>query len=188
MALSKVGLRVGDVLLQPLNCWSCNLIEAEEKTIFSHVGLVISDSPIMVAEALGSVRRLPLEAFDSRTEKKQKVLVIRFKDPAIQKRIHSQRAVFLDVFANGFEGKKYDKEFLWDNQDEAGGEKYYCSELISKIFLQVLDVKTPIKRMHFNQNRELWGQFFKGNIPDDQWGNSPADFERSELFEKVGEL
>ena len=30
--------------------------------------------------------------------------------------------------------------------------------------------------------------YFRGNIPDNEWGNSPGDFERSDLFYQVGEL
>lgn len=187
-AFANLPLKVGDILLQPLNCWSCNLIEAEEATIYSHIGMVISTSPVMVAEALGSVRQLPLETFTARTEKNQKISVIRSLDPKIQSDLSKNADKLKVLFKTQFEGKKYDKEFLWDNTDDSGNEKFYCSEFISKILFKLLALETPLKRMHFNQNRALWDQYFHGNIPDDQWGNSPGDFERSDRFFQVGEL
>jgi hypothetical protein len=42
--------------------------------------------------------------------------------------------------------------------------------------------------MKFDINRDGWLKFFQGNPPDDEWGNSPAIFERSDLFYEVGEI
>jgi hypothetical protein len=95
---------------------------------------------------------------------------------------------FLKTFETEFQGAKYDHDFRWNNFDEQGNEKFYCSELVSKLFAQFLRLESPIKRMHFNANRENWMTYFRGNIPDHEWGNSPGDFERSELFYQVGEL
>ena len=53
--LGAFELKVGDVLLQPLSCWSCSLIEAQEKSIYSHMGVVIENDPeVLVAEASSS--------------------------------------------------------------------------------------------------------------------------------------
>ncbi len=181
---ASVDLKVGDVLLQPLDCGSCDLIEAEEETIFSHVGLVLSVGPeIQVAEAYGKVKRLPLKTFMNRTEKGQRILVIRFKDQDLVEDLQLNAHEFEDYFARFFEGKKYDAAFLWDD------ETLYCSELVSKLFQAFLRVEgLPLKRMHFVQNREAWFKYFRGKIPDGEWGNSPGDYERSDLFEKIGEL
>ena len=42
--------------------------------------------------------------------------------------------------------------------------------------------------MHFLKNRDGWVKFFKGNVPDNMWGNSPGDYDNSDLFYEVGEL
>jgi hypothetical protein len=186
---SEIQLKVGDVLLQPLKCWACSLIEAEEETIYSHIGVVLAVGPeVIVAESFGKVRKLTLVEFNAKTEPGQKLSVLRFRNDDLSSDIQNSADAFMKIFQEDFEGAKYDHDFLWNNLDELGQEKYYCSELVSKLFQALVGVETPRKRMHFQTNREQWMTFFKGNIPDNQWGNSPGDFERSELFYQVGEL
>lgn len=187
-AFAAPDLRVGDILLQPLDCWSCDLIEAEEKTIYSHMAIILKAEPLTVAESSGTVRALPLENFLQKTQAGQKVAVLRFKDSMTSRWMQRAKEHFFEVFEAKYQGKKYDHDFRWDNLDENGNEKFYCSEFISKLLLDAFEIETPIKRMHFIENRELWHRYFRGNIPDGLWGNSPADFEKSHLFEKVGEL
>lgn len=184
-----VAVRPGDVLLQPLNCWACSLIEAEEQTIFSHIGVVLKVGPeILVAEAFGKVQKITLAEFNRKTEVGQKLLVLRFRNDRLSQDIQEASDAFVKIFDDEFAGAKYDHDFRWNNFDENGREKFYCSELVSKLFQALVGVETPIKRMHFQMNREAWMKYFKGNIPDNQWGNSPGDFHRSELFYEVGEL
>jgi hypothetical protein len=189
LPLFALELKVGDLLLQPLDCWSCSLIEAQEKSLYSHVGVVIKTTPtVQVAEALGKVRILSLNEFNARTEKGQRLLVKRFKRNLIVSHLENNQEEFLGYFQKEFENLKYDHDFLWDNLDENGFEKLYCSEMISKLFLGFLGVGIPLKRMKFDVNRDEWIRYFRGSPPDDEWGNSPGDFERSELFFEVGEL
>lgn len=189
MPLLALELKVGDVLLQPLDCWSCSLIEAQENSIFSHVGVVVKISPsVEVAEALGKVRILSLDQFNTRTQKGQRLLVKRFKNDLLISRLMNKQVEFLTYFKKEFENLKYDHDFRWDNLDEQGYEKLYCSEMVSKLFLGFLGVEIPLKRMKFDLNREEWIRYFRGVPPDDEWGNSPGDFDKSELFYEVGEL
>ena len=182
-------LRPGDVLLQPLKCWACSLIEAEEETIFSHIGVVLAVEPqVLVGEAFGKVQKITLAEFNKKTEPGQKLLVIRFRNDRLANDIQQAPQAFTQLFDDEFAGAKYDHDFRWNNFDEEGREKYYCSELVSKLFQAFVGVETPIKRMHFQMNRDSWMKYFQGNIPDNQWGNSPGDYHRSELFYEVGEL
>jgi hypothetical protein len=186
---ASVELKVGDIILQPLSCWACSLIEAEEETIFSHIGIVVkADEEILVAEAYGKVKAHPLEDFLKKTEKNQKNLILRFRNEKISKYLNDNKDVFLSIFYRDFNGLAYDKAFRWNNFSSDGNEKLYCSELVAKLLMSFLPIETPIKRMHFNQNREHWIKYFQGDVPDNQWGNSPADFHHSELFYEVGEL
>ncbi len=183
------ALKVGDVILQPLDCWACSLIEAEEASIYSHIGVVIAVRPnVLIAEAFGKVRSTSLETFNKRTEAGQKSLILRFQNPKIVKAFETRSKELNQIFAKDFEFKKYDHDFLWNNFDETGAEKFYCSELVAKLFQAFLSLETPLKKMHFEQNREQWNIYFRGNIPDGKWGNSPSDYEHSELFYVVGEL
>lgn len=182
------GLKVGDVLLQPLDCWSCDLIEAEEQSIYSHIGVVISVSPVMVADSRRKVEIQTLEQFNSITEKGQRLRVIRFRNEDIVETLQTNASSFLALFKSEFEGLKYDHDFLWDNVDENGNQKLYCSEMISKLFQAFLGLEPFVKRMPFAHNPELWERYFRGNVPRGRWGNSPGDFEKSDRFYVVGDL
>jgi uncharacterized protein YycO len=182
-------LKVGDVILQPLKCWACSLIEAEEETIYSHVGVVVATSPeVMVAEAFSKVRKLSLNEYNQKTEPGQKLMVLRFRRDDLVAELQRSKSEFMKLFETSFEGALYDHDFRWNNFDDQGNEKLYCSELVSKLFQAFAGIELPIKRMHFEQNRESWMTYFRGNIPDQMWGNSPADIHRSDLFYEVGEL
>lgn len=182
-------LKVGDVLLQPLKCWACTLIETEEDTIYSHIGVVVAVTPeVLVAEAFGSVKKVTLAEFDQKTEPGQELMVLRFRRDDLVEDLQVMAPEVLATFAADFEGAKYDHDFRWNNFDESGREKFYCSELVTKMFQALVGVEVGVKRMHFERNREGWMTYFRGNIPDGQWGNSPGDFHRSELFYEVGEL
>jgi len=183
------ALEPGDVLLQPLQCWSCTLIEEEESTIYSHVGMVISTSPeVLVAEALGSVRTLPLQTFQQRTEPGQKIRVLRLRNETLKQQLRAQQTRLLALYLSEYDGLPYDHDFLWENHSPTGEEPLYCSEFVAKIYERTLGLVIPLKRMHFDRNPELWRRYFKGNPPAGEWGLSPGDLERSEVFQNMGEL
>ena len=182
-------LKVGDILLQPLHCSSCTLIEEQEATIYSHMGMIIQIEPeVLVVESLGTVRSLSFEVFRARNQKEQNLGVYRLKDDKAVSYLSENQKQLSDFFFERFSGLLYDKEFLWDNLDEKGLEKLYCSEMITKLLNGFLQISIPTKIMKFDKNRDFWIRYFNGNPPDDKPGNSPGDFERSDLFHKVGEL
>lgn len=181
-------LKVGDILLQPLDCWSCSLIEAEEETIYSHIGIVISTNPVLVADSRRKVETQSLEKFDSITQAGQRIRVLRFQNDKIVDELAKDSAKFYELFQTEFLDLPYDHQFLWNNFHESGNQKLYCSEMVAKLFQAFLGIDPIVKRMHFRRNREQWERYFQGNVPDGEWGNSPADFERSHLFYVVGDL
>lgn len=189
LPLSAFGLelKVGDIILQPLQCWTCHLIMAQEKSNFSHMGLVVKNGPeVLVAEALGSVKLTPLKDFLERSRGLNHS-VIRFKDQNVVRYFSRYKNEFLNFFQEHYEGLPYDPQFLWENRDETGQEKLYCSEMIAKILEKFLRIEMPIKKMKYDINRNHWIEYFKGNPPDGKWGNAPADFEKSPLFYEVGQ-
>src|SRR5690606_21446587 len=95
---------------------------------------------------------------------------------------------FYQFYHRMFHGLKYDHDFLWNNLDEEGYEKLYCSELITKLLRGFLGIEVGTRRMKFDRNRDQWIRYFHGNPPDGKIGNSPAVFEQSRLFYEVGEL
>jgi hypothetical protein len=153
------------------------------------MGMVIETKPeIKVAEALGSVRTILLKDFNARTEKGQKLSVLRFRNKKDVSFIQNRKKILLKIFNKDFSGLKYDHDFLWDNVDEKKNEKLYCSEMVAKLLMQFMNIELPVKRMKFDKNRKFWIQYFHGNPPDGMWGNAPADFEKSKLFYEVGKL
>lgn len=178
-------LEIGDILLQPLQCWSCGLIEQEENTKYAHSGLVVSLEPLLVAESISEAHAIPYELFRARNKKGEPLKVMRLKDKKLQTKL---KRGFYQRFVRDYKGIKFDPHYLWNNVDRDGRELMYCSEFISKMLEAHLEINMPIKRMQFLKNRDYWFQYFNGRIPDGEWGNSPADFEKSDLFSHVGYL
>lgn len=188
-AASAVELKVGDILLQPLNCWSCSLIEMEENTIYSHAGIVVAVAPeVLVAEALNKVRVLPLKTFHARTRPGGKLSVQRLTNEDAVDYLQANQPKLMQMYQDWFHGSDYDHDFLWNNMDANGVEKFYCTEFITKLIQGFLGIELPTKDMHFERNRDQWMRFFKGNPPDGKRGNSPGDFERAEQLYEVGEI
>lgn len=189
LRLLAFELKVGDVLLQPVNCWSCTLIEAQERSIYSHMGIIIQTKPqLLVAEALGSVRILSFNEFNARTEKGQRLSVRRLKNIHAVQYLQKYKHDFKTYFQHNFEGLQYDKDFLWNNFDEDGFEKLYCSEMVAKLIRGFLGIEVSTKIMKYDINRAEWIDYFGGLPPDGKVGNSPASFEVSPLYYEVGEL
>ena len=181
LSFSAMGLelKTGDILLQPLHCRLCNLIEAETNSIYSHIGIVIDASDeIQVAEAFMKVRSVSLNEFMTKTQKRLKVKVVRprFSTPNIKK-----------LFFKKFNNLSYDSNFLWANVNEKG-EMIYCSELIYKLLITYsYNIPEPAP-MRYSVNSELWDKFFKGNTPRGKLGISPGMFDNKEFFDEIGEI
>ena len=180
-ASAKAFFHTGDVILQPLDCYLCSMIEAEESTPYSHIGLVVvdRDNQIRVIESYKKVAIVSLGEFLSKTEVGQKPLVIRTYETFNQKNFTHE---LLNFYYTKFDALPYDPEFSMDD------EKLYCSELVMKILNPFLSVKIPTKKMHFDHNRSAWESYFRGKVPDGAPGIAPADFLRSGLFYVVGEI
>ena len=187
---NTLDLRVGDILLQPLYCWSCALIEAEENSIYSHMGIVVQVKPeVLVAESWQSVTLTSLENFKKRTEKNQAILVRRYRKETISEDFEKDEVRLQALLKSEFLNLKYDPDFRWNNFDADGNEMLYCSEFVSKLLQAFLGIEGPIKRMVYKVNRDHWERYFQGRpLPIGEWGNAPGDYEKTELLYSVGEL
>ena len=172
-SFASTELKVGDILLQPLHCYACNLIEAQTKSEYSHVGVVISveKRQFLIAEAFQKVRVVTFKEFTSKTQNNLKIEILR------------PYFVSADLYANylmSFHDKPYDSKFTWSD------EGIYCSELIQKLFHQS-NMLTPNPRaMLFDINPEAWDRHFRGSTPRGKLGISPENFKESKLFEEIG--
>lgn len=167
-------LKVGDILLQPLHCRLCNLIEGETRSEYSHIGIVLQTKPsVYVGEAFQKVRAVPLKRFLEKTQKKKLVKVIR----------SYQRAPFhllKKIFIKDFQNRPYDSQFLW------GEDSFYCSELTWKLLRRVTKSLPKPRPMTYDYRTEEWEKYFKGPAPAGKIGIAPAHFERSRFFKTMG--
>ncbi len=172
-------LRPGDVLLQPRLCYLCRLIERQEGSPYAHMAVVVrgGEDPL-VAESLGEVRVLPLGDFLAQSDPARHVLI---------RRPVEEGPFPLEDAIQPLLGAPYDDVFLWDNYSPDGREALYCSEMVTKLMNPFLREKIPTKTMRYVHDRELWERYFGGLPPDGRPGNSPGDFERSQLFRSIGE-
>ena len=172
-------LKAGDIILQPLKCRTCSLIEQQEGSRFSHIGIVIEkNNELLVAEAYGKVRLVSLNEFLSKTHPLKKSVVIELKSQKINKE-DLLRSVLQ------FVGSPYDRAFRWNNYID-GVEAIYCSELVFKTLKPLVKFQDLApKRMSFDENPELWDRYFRGNTPRGELGISPEDFNKSRDFAQV---
>jgi hypothetical protein len=180
----EASFRPGDVILQPRRCYVCGLIERQERSIFSHMGMVVEVSGFeaWVLESLGEVRVVPLKVFLSQGDATRPHVLLRFKQ-AWQRFLPQEWSGEISPLL----GASYDSDFLWDNLGSDGREAYYCSELITKLLNPFLppEGQIPTKSMDYSLDYKLWVQLMGKAPPQGLPGNSPADFERSSLFDQL---
>lgn len=153
------------------------------------MGIVIETKPtIRVMDSLGKVKVESFDSFNGGTSKTRPIAVYRFRNPEIVEALENRKAELQTYYYENFDGLKYDHDFLWNNFDENGSEKLYCSEVVTKLLQGFLGLELPMKIMKFDKNRDEWIKYFRGLPPDGKWGNAPADFAKSELLYEVGEL
>ncbi|MBT5095451.1 MAG: hypothetical protein HOM21_14470 [Halobacteriovoraceae bacterium] len=187
----SLEIRAGDVILLPLYCYTCEILESETGSPFSHSGVVLEDESgdLVVAEALGDTHWVPLAEFLGRTEKEKMAGLYRPKefhflwarDPEgfSKFKINLRR-----IFRTKYLGLGFDKKYLWDNYDSEGKELLYCSEFVSKFLNEFLTLEVEPAPMSFLKHWDYWVRYYGGvnEVPQGKLGNSPAYFSRSELF------
>lgn len=180
-------IRTGDVILISLNCSICPLIENETNSPFSHSALVLKkdDASIYVAQALGpKVHFIPLAKFLNMVRPGGEAKLYRSRElnamylRAPKSFVHFEEEI-VQNFNDFFVGLPFDPGFLWDNFDEQGAEKLYCSEFVAKLLN--MSLRAPIKPlpMSFKRNWAAWERIFRSAIPEGKLGLSPADFTRN---------
>ena len=167
------NFKVGDVILLDLDCFSCQRIEDETGSRFSHSGVVISDGvQLYVAQSLRNVHHLEVEDFLKMTPK---YIVLRMK-----KSISNFKENHWENYKSSFYKLPFDHHYLWDD------DSLYCSEFIYK-FMSSLIKFTDLNTypMDFTRNWEFWKRYFGETPPQDMPGISPEDFNKSSDFRVV---
>ncbi|MDH4469018.1 MAG: YiiX/YebB-like N1pC/P60 family cysteine hydrolase [Bacteriovoracaceae bacterium] len=176
------NLKTGDLIFVSLPCYMCRLIELEERSLYSHMGMVVMRvgedkrfHEALILESWGEVKLTPLDEFLKRRNKQVPVLFLRSKVKLSSHQLKNALPTW--------NGLPYDEKFSWNNTDKNGNELLYCSELIYKFLDSILkpaDKKwflPPLKKMHFQIYPDKWAKyFFPAPVPEGEEGISPQDF------------
>lgn len=175
-------LQTGDLILVSLPCAVCALIEAEESSRYSHIGIAVQqEHEWKVLESWSTVKATPLEEFLGRRRKGSPIGIFRHRTQAFS------NDQLWQVFKARYEGLPYDANFLWNNHDQKK-EKLYCSEFVLK-FLKNFNIELPEpKPMHFSYRRDLWERYFRGPAPEGELGVSPQDFVISSTYLQIDSI
>lgn len=191
-ALTVKDLRAGDVVLLSLKCIECRVIESETNSLFSHSGVIVfdQDQRVRVAQSIGNVALFSFADFTGNITPGTFVHVYRpreFKNLSETKKAMLEKSM-LDVFNEKYRGAPFDSKYIWDNFNAKGVELLYCSEFIAKFLDNFLTQKTVIAPITYDKHYDYWTKYFRGNVPENELGNSPASFSRDNRFEFIGTI
>ncbi len=173
LSVYSIEFKVGDLILQSLDCYLCRAIESETNSNFSHIGMVINDNPVEVIEAYQSVRIVPLSEYLTKTKKNSEILILRSKEITNYDRLN------IISHSKSLLGLKYDSKFLWNDED------IYCSELIYLLFDHILLPQPKLKYLDYSKNYKFWKKYFKGEVPEFELGISPEAYVDMNYFEAI---
>lgn len=177
----KTKYQVGDLLFQTSKSAQSKAIQLATNSEFSHVGMVVSmKGNLMVFEAVQPVKLTPIEEFIARGTKGEFAL----------KRLKPEFGAFsaedrakLDAAVEQFLGKDYDIYFNWSDKE------IYCSELVWKVYDQVLGIKlstpNPLRSYHLDHPlvKEQMKARYGNSLPLDEVMVSPQDLFESDFLE-----
>jgi hypothetical protein len=191
-ALDRSELQTGDVVLLSLNCMECRMIESETDSAFSHSGVIVVDEAGVkrVAQSLGRVDHVSFADFTKNITPKTGVAVYRpreFKFFSTFKIQNLEKSMF-DIFKSKYVGAPFDSKYEWNNFNAKGEELLYCSEFIAKFLDHFLTQKTTPTLISYVKNYAYWYKYFKGAVPENELGNSPASFSRDDRFVFLGTI
>jgi len=171
-------LKPGDILLAPMNCYLCKLIEGETNSSFSHLFVYISNGKF--AHSLSKVEYIKFNEIINIVDKKRPMLLVRhnktkFFDPIKIK----------EIFETDFLNLPYDKNFLWDNRNENNQEMLYCSELVLKLLNKSFNLGLLPVPMSYDRYLEQWENYFENDVPMGLPGVAPGFFENHPDFKQI---
>jgi hypothetical protein len=173
--------KVGDLLFQTSKSAQSKAIQLATASKFSHVGMVVSvKGKLMIFEAVQPVKLTSIDEFIGRGISSQYALK-RLKPEA--GKFDAAATIKLESLLGKYLGKDYDIYFNWSDKE------IYCSELVWKVYKEVLGVKlsspNPLKSYNLEHPlvREQMKARYGANLPLDEVMVSPQDLYDSILLE-----
>lgn len=175
-------LQEGDIIFQSNISPQCKAIELATHSKYSHCGILFKENGSWyVYEAVQPVRQTPYDEWIARNRQHYAVKRLKGADTLIT----ASEIVQMKLAAGKYMGKNYDSYFEWSD------ERIYCSELVWKIYREVLGVEVgklqPMREYDLSHPvvkatmRERYGN----SIPLDEKMVSPGNIYNSPLLETV---
>lgn len=184
-AHKELILQTGDIIFQSSRSGQSYAIQLATGSKYSHVGMIfIEDGEVMVYEAVQPVKLTPFEEFIKHGDGRHYV-VKRLKDA--EERLIDEVMTHMAELADSHLGKNYDIYFNW------GDDRMYCSEVVWKIYNEVLDVeigeRKPLKDYDLSHPivQQKMHERYGDNVPENEMMISPGAMFVSDLLETVVE-
>jgi len=179
---ASLNLKEGDLIFQSSNSGQSRAIQLATHSKYSHVGMIIRENnEWKVLEAVQPVRITPLNQWIKRGDNNHFVTK-RLKNEALLTPIIIDQ---MKRYGKTFLNKNYDIYFEWSD------EKIYCSELIWKIYNELLGLELgelqALREFDFSHPivQSIAAQRYGNEIPENEMAISPGEMFHSELLETI---
>lgn len=134
------GFISGDIIFQTITGGENDLIAEATQSPFTHCGIILKDEKgYWVIEANGKVNKTPLKIFIAQGEA-NRIVVMRLKSQ--YNGIIEQNKKKGGEKIKSLMGLPYDSKYLWNDSE------MYCSELVWKIYSEVLNIELcPLRKL-----------------------------------------
>ena len=182
--IAKSYLSDGSIVFQNSQSAQCKAIELATHSPYTHCGIIFhKENKCFVLEAVQPVKYTLLDDWTERGKNKH-YIIKRMKDTTFL-----DKTAILKMMACGekYIGKDYDLYFGWSD------ERIYCSELVWKIYKEVLGTEIgKLKQLKdfdlsSKEGKKNMKERYGKNIPYEEKVISPADIFNSELLETAFE-
>ncbi len=175
-------IKEGDIIFHTSHSSQSEAIQIVTRSKYSHVGIIFKnkEEEWVVYEAVQPVKVTPLNEWQKRGVNGH-YIIKRIQGNKVNESIISE----MKKSFQKYEGKNYDFKFEWSD------EKIYCSELVWKMYKEVLDMELgklqQFKEFDFSNKivqakiKERYGK----EIPLDEWVITPDRIFQSEKLEPV---
>ena len=179
----KIEFKNGDIIFQSSTSGQSLAIQLATHSKYSHVGIILErKGELFVYEAVQPVKITPLQKFIERGDNQHYV---------VKRLVNSEKLITTDVaqkmkqYGKQHLGKSYDLYFEWSD------DKIYCSELVWKIYKQVLNIEIgklqQLKEFDLSHPvvKEKLKERYGNEIPFEEIVISPLSIFESPMLETV---